>query len=336
MDPENSTFLDALTCRGVLLSVSVRYWRARRRLNPEDLGLKRDQVNPALISLGHKRLLPRESLERLALTASRAHAVVDENTFPFLGGVARYLPNRRLQEVAETLRGLRGEFEQRQEEFIGRYAVLRDAALRQWREAATALVDDPEALVAAVAAAFPPAEAMPRYFGFEIHTFQVTAPDVPQAELVELGTRQELIQARREAAAAARREIEQSCRAFIAECAATLRAETATLCGEMLQTIDGTGSVHQRTLNRLLKFIDHFRELNFVNDTEMDRQLEDVRRQFLQHAAAEYRDSATARGALVGGLTALRAKATELAQADARHLVDSFGQMGRRRFTLAA
>ncbi|MDX9982349.1 MAG: DUF3150 domain-containing protein, partial [Lentisphaeria bacterium] len=54
--------LDALTCRGVLVNASVRYWRARKKLSPADLGLPDDKVNRRLISLGHKRLLPKERL----------------------------------------------------------------------------------------------------------------------------------------------------------------------------------------------------------------------------------------------------------------------------------
>src|SRR5437016_9611989 len=54
----NNHLLDALTREGVLISVSVRYWRATRKLNPEDLGLDPDNVTERLISLGHKKLLP--------------------------------------------------------------------------------------------------------------------------------------------------------------------------------------------------------------------------------------------------------------------------------------
>ena len=35
----DNRLLDALSCRGVLVNVSVRYWRARKKLNPEDQGL---------------------------------------------------------------------------------------------------------------------------------------------------------------------------------------------------------------------------------------------------------------------------------------------------------
>jgi len=332
----DNTFLDALTQRGVLISVSVRYWRARKKLNPEDLGLSREQVDDRLFSLGHKRLLPKDSLKQLALIEGRAHALVEENTFPFLNGVARYLPNAKLQAVTEKLRALQGEFELRQQGFMSRYAELRESALRQWRSVAEGLPVDGERLVAVVSAAFPPADAMPRYFSFDIRTFQITVPDVPQAELIELGTRAELIQARTEAAQAAQLEIQRSCQEFIGDCVATLREQAAKLCSEMLTTIDGTGSVHQRTLNRLVSFIDHFRELNFVNDEQMDQQLQQVREQFLQRTAAEYREDGAAQQQLVGGLTALREHASGLAHEDARELVKSFGQMGRRRFTLAA
>ena len=93
---QNSMLLDALTCRGVLASVNIRYWRARKKLTPEDLGLSCDKVDDRLISLGHKKLLPREKLQRLALVEGRAHSTLEENSFPFLGGIARYVPNERL------------------------------------------------------------------------------------------------------------------------------------------------------------------------------------------------------------------------------------------------
>ena len=51
----------------------VRYWRAHKKLRAEDLGLEPDQVSDRLISLGHKRLLPKEATAALAIVESRAH-----------------------------------------------------------------------------------------------------------------------------------------------------------------------------------------------------------------------------------------------------------------------
>ena len=94
--------------------------------------------------------------------------------------------------------------------------------------------------------------------------------------------------------------------------------------------------MHQRTLNRLTRFIDQFKQMNFANDAEMETQLNQVRHELLTRTAAEYRDNHSAQRSLRDGLSALAGKARELAQADARELVQQFGQLGRRRFHLAA
>ena len=74
-----------------------------------------------LISLGHKRLLPREALAQFALIESRAHAVVDAATFPFLGGIGRFLPNRKLRETTVRLHELEAEFAKARRSFARRY-----------------------------------------------------------------------------------------------------------------------------------------------------------------------------------------------------------------------
>jgi hypothetical protein len=333
---DDTTFLDALVRRGVLLSISVRYWRAQKKLNPEDLGLSRDHLDERLFSLGHKRLVPKDSLRRLKLLEGRAHALVEENTFPFLGGIARYLPDSKLEQVNARLLALKQEFEAEATAFVAGYGSLREQAMGEWQHAARALPGDPARLIATVREAFPPADVLPRSFGFDIRLFQIAVPDVPTAQLVELGDQMAVSRARREAALAARREIEHSCEEFVGTCVRELREQTAQLCAEMLETVNTTGSVHQKTLNRLVRFVERFGELNFANDAQMAAEREKARAELLTRSASEYRDSLRARGSLVTGLQKLRQRASELAREDATELVESFGQLGRRRFALCA
>ena len=98
----------------------------------------------------------------------------------------------------------------------------------------------------------------------------------------------------------------------------------------------GKTPVHQKTLNRLVRFCETFKDLNFAGDREMEQQLEHVRQEFLSRTADEYRESAGAQARLRAGIGKLRDTARELAQQDAGELVASFGQLGRRRFNLAA
>ena len=332
----DTTLLDALTVKGVLVSVTVRYWRARKKLNPEDLGLRKEQVNDRLISLGHKRLLPKESMEALARIEGRAHALVEENSFPFRNGVARYLPNERIEDVTGKLEDLKAQFEMEKRTFMQKYAELRDQALSEWRQTAQHLVSDPSRLVRVIENEFPSPHRMDRYFSFDIQLFQVTVPEMPQTQLVDAGTAREIAQARQQAAQEARQRIEHSCDEFIQECVQEMRKQTSELCSDMIETINGKGYVHQKTLNRLIRFIDHFKQLNFMDDRQMEQQLENTRQQFLTRTAEEYRDSTQAQSELVDGLSTLRDYAGKLAHQDATELVEGFGQQGRRKFSLAA
>ena len=336
MNSHHPALLDVLTHEGVLINVSVRYWRGCKKLRPEDLGLNAQDVSDRLISLGHKRLLPKEATADLALIEGRAHALMEGNTFPFLNGLGHFLPNAKLAEVTDRLQELEREFWRAKDDFVDHYACHRQQAVEEWRTAASKLVADPDRLVAAIAGAFP--LSLDKHFGFDTTLFQIAVPEQLQARIIRLAEEQEVVAARERAAQAAGAKIRGDVESFVADCVTSLRAQTATLCEEMLQSISSgkTDGVHQKTLNRLVRFIDQFKAMNFANDLEMEQQLEGVRRELLSRTAAEYRDNSSAQQQLRTGLGALADKARELARVDAAELVQQFGQLGRRRFHLAA
>jgi len=68
---QNQPLLAVLTRKGVLISISVRYWRAAKKLRPEDHGLDPDDITDRLISLGHKKPPPWEALAPFAINESR-------------------------------------------------------------------------------------------------------------------------------------------------------------------------------------------------------------------------------------------------------------------------
>jgi Protein of unknown function (DUF3150) len=334
MEPQ---LLPLLTREGVLIKVSIRFWRGCKKLKAEDIGLNSSDVSDRLISLGHKRLLPKESTQQLSLIEGRAHALIEGNTFPFLNGLAHFLPNARLQEVTQRLNELETEFWNAKDEFQRRYASLRQSASTEWQSLALKLVKDPERLLATIEASFPLPQQMDRFYGFETQLFQVSVPESLGVELITTAEQQQVISARQQAARDAGAKIRQDVQTFVADCVASLREQTAVLCQEMLTSIQTSETgVHQKTLNRLVRFIDQFKQMNFANDVEMERQLERVRTELLSKTAEEYRDSSTARHRLTAGLQQLAAQARQLAQQDTTELVDRFGELGRRRFAMAA
>ena len=333
----DNRLLDVLTREGVLLNVSVRFWRAAKKLQAQDLGLDPSDVTDRLISLGHKKLLPREDLAAFALIESRAHALVDANTFPFLGGLGHFLPNRKLAEVTGKLSAMEAEFKAALAEFTDRYGRLRASAITEWHEAARKLVRDPDQVVAGIQSAFPSADRLDRYFTFAVNLFQIRVPERLERDLISAAGQQEIIDARHNAAEEARQKITAGVESFVGDCVASLREQTAQLCDDMLQSMrDGKTTVHQKTLNRLVAFIEQFKALNFAGDQQLEERLEAVRKQFLSRTAEDYRDDDKARTRLQDGIKGLADAARELASADSREIVERFGQMGARRFNLAA
>jgi hypothetical protein len=198
-------------------------------------------------------------------------------------------------------------------------------------------VKDPDRLVATIEASFPYPDQMDRFYGFNVQLFQIALPNHMAAELVSASAQEAIIDARQKAAQEAGQKIRNDVESFVADCVASLREQTAQLCQDMLGSINGceTG-VHQKTLNRLVRFIDQFKQLNFANDTVMEQQLEEVKKELLTKTAEEYRDSAVARARLKNGLSQLANQARNLALQDASELVQRFGELGRRKFNLAA
>lgn len=336
MNPNNSshnqTLLDGICRRGVLVSTSVRYWRGCKRLNPEDLGLDPAHVSDRLIQLGHKRLIPRDALAAFALIESRTYATVESSSFPFLGGIGRFVPNPRLADLTDKLEKLRDEFREATLDFVAGYAPLRESAMVEWREAALNLNGSAERLIATIEQSFPPAGEIAKRFGFETRLFQIAAPDSIRLEVVEGVEQLEVSEDRRRIAEDASRRLQADLDGFIRESVASMREETARLAEEVLATINGSeNGVHQRTLNRLTTFIESFRSLNFAGDQQLEGTLERFRRELLTRSAEDYRNDSGAMASLTDGLTRLRESAVQLARSDAREVISRFGQMGTRK-----
>jgi hypothetical protein len=329
---QNSALLDGICRKGVLVATSVRYWRGCKRLNPEDLGLDPAHVSERLIQLGHKRLIPRDALQAFALIESRVQATVESSSFPFLGGIARFVPNPRLGELTEKLDKLRDEFREATLDFVAGYTPLRENAMVEWREAARHMNGSAERLLATIEQSFPPAGDIAKRFAFETRLFQIAAPDSIRLEVAEGMAELEVADDRRRIAEEATRRLQADLNGFISESVASMREETARLASEVLATINGSeNGVHQRTLNRLATFIDNFRSLNFAGDQQLEATLERFRRDLLQRSAEDYRNDSGAMTSLTDGLSRLRENAVQLARSDPREVISRFGQMGSRR-----
>ena len=253
--------------------------------------------------------LLRDALQAFALIESRVQATVEGSSFPFLGGIGRFVPNPRLGQLTERLDQLRDEFREATLDFVAGYVPLRESAMIEWRDAAEHLNGSAERLIATIEQSFPPAAEIAKRFAFETRLFQIAAPDHIRLEVAEGVAEMEAAEDRRRIADEATRRMQADLDSFLRESVSSLREETARLVSEVLQTIDGSDhGVHQRTLNRLTTFIDNFRSLNFAGDQQLEQTLERFRRDLLQRSAEDYRNDPGAMTTLTDGLNRLEAQ----------------------------
>ena len=334
---QNNEVFQALAREGVLVTTTVSYWRGHKKLRPEEVGLEPSKISDRLVCLGHKRLLPRECFEKLSLIEGRVHAYIEGNTFPFLGGLAHFLPNGKLEEVTTKLKELETEFSNAKELFVACYSQWRETAIGEWK----AMIDklglfNADEVVAAIEASYPAQHRLDKYFGFQTYLFQVVAP-LANVQAVTEADQRGVIEARQRVAQEAEEHLRRETESFVSDCITTLRAQTAQLCTDMLASINSSETgVHQKTLNRLVNFVEQFRSLNFAGDAEMEAQLAEVRQQLLSRTAEEYRSNQGWKQQLINGLSGLADKARQMATEDKTTLVRNFGEMGKRKFSLAA
>jgi hypothetical protein len=215
-------------------------------------------------------------------------ATVEGSSFPFLGGIGRFVPNPRLGDLTDKLEKLRDEFREATLDFVAGYTPLRENAMVEWREAARHMNGSAERLIHTIEQSFPPAGDIAKRFGFETRLFQIAAPDSIRLEIADGMAQLEVADDRRRIAEDASRRLQSDLDGFIRESVASLRDETARLASEVLATIDGSeNGVHQRTLNRLTTFIDSFRTLNFAGDQQLEATLERFRRDLLTRSAED-------------------------------------------------
>ena len=334
----NNDLFKVLSEEGVLISFRMGFYRGRKKLRPDDVGLPNTDEVKKQISLGQARLLSLETLSPMSTIESRTRSYLDSNTFPFLGGMAKFAHNSKLKELQSTLDSYREAFHEARDKFGEDYAELIDSSVATWKELAPQICKlDPDTVAEAIRESFPSrADALAR-FHFSVNYFNIAVPEnIEAAKLADAANASEVYEARQRACKDAQSQIRSEAHNFAQECVLTLRKQTRDLCVDVLAQVkasnDGAG-VNQKTLNRLTNFMDHFKTMNFMGDTQMGSVLDTARKELLEMSAADYRKGKGKVTDLTKGLEALGAEAAKLVAADISDLVSTFGGSGKRKLT---
>ena len=314
---------------GMLVSLNVHMWTGTAQLDSDDLGLP---DVPELYTLGRKYLVPKHLLRTIRSTASRAYRTLERYSVPFPIGRARFVPITAAPTLFTQLDNIRGEFYCAVVRFLDAYRCAWQAVMsQQYEEAARAAYRVSKATgtspdlseeefvrqyLERTRASYPAPGVLRFHMSYD--AYQITAPElrsITSPSQVDFLAR------------TAREEYQRHLESFFEEAVAEIRSRVAAACQEAAQTLSRTQTVTEQTIQALRRMVADFRAINFVNDREVERMLDQLSREYLSGSARTLRET-NAIPALRQALDAIAA--TALDPIRTAHLVQDL----RRRIVL--
>jgi hypothetical protein len=119
--------LDILFDKGTLMDLYIGRWAGIKKMRPHELLL--DQIDEEAFYLGHKKLLPKEAMEKLVTLEGKARTALSKRSIDFPVGGARFVYYKALPEVIALLNELKKEWETAVEDLVQEYPALKEKQL---------------------------------------------------------------------------------------------------------------------------------------------------------------------------------------------------------------
>ena len=255
----SSVFLD-----GVLLDVRLSFWRGKKVLSPEDLGLRTDQV-PEIFRLGTKRVVPKDALDGFERIEGRLQYLTDRWAFPFPTGRAHFVPWAVVPEVLAEIKGLKQRYDDETSRFMDNYAKYREdlvAKYPQYKEAIERGGMDKATIR--------------KKFQFAWTFYEVKLPKDLHLKAVSEKEAKDKAEAQRKAMTEAEAEFQTQYReqidTFLSESVGKLRVMILNAVSTLADQVKD-GKANAGTVRAVREAIDRFRALNFVGDAAVEEQL---------------------------------------------------------------
>ena len=281
---------------GVFVSTKVSLYRARRKWDNEELGLRR--IPSKLGSAGSINLLPPEicpQYERLKQIEGAVNNLVALHTFE-MEGIGKFMKVENFSDFNNELIKLKQEFALIVNEFVTHYQEYIEASINMWRELADKFNMQPDEMEYKVREAFPPSFVIPDKFKLEVRYYKLPAPatDVWQDALEEQ---------------------KQMAQEFVEATMRQLRSETADMMNQIQDAVTN-GKWNQKTLNRVTKMLDRIKRMQLAEDRELTDSIEEFKQEYLSTPAKEYKNNEEMFRQLGEGIKGAVQKLNELADED--------------------
>lgn len=280
-NPDTDFYTDVVFSQGILFDLSIGRWMAIRKLDKTDLLL--GSIDPDAIHLGHKKLIPREAIAKLAGIIGKARGALNScsSDFPIAG--ARFVRFPVLPELLTTLKSLKQEFYAEVNVLMGQYHKLREDQLKVLNAQARVLAEeriskmekaDEKASVKMWMEdqfqkneqAFPHPDKLKEKFKFEWLMFKVSSANSLNGISAE-------------DALEASQKLQQDLQGWIHETAILMHKTLGEAAAHAKDLLEKQGKLNPKNLKPLFDAFEVFKSIDFAG-SDIQKQLEAIKKQF--------------------------------------------------------
>jgi len=271
-------YYDKVFQDGKLVNIHIGMWGMSYNLTEGDI--KIDAKLPETIKLGKKMLIKPAVFNKFKNYEQRIRNYLYSNSFEFpLVSQAHFVPKAKYMEVYNKLVEMRAKYMEMVDEFIDKYDEYKKEALDYYQEHKDTVN------IESLDEYYPSKEKVRSKFYFDIVSFEIAIP----AEFGKLDLHDEIN--REKASNEAREKALENYQSeyakqldthmvkinsFVQDVTLTLREKITEHCEVALNKINKKEVVSDANIRTLLKHIQEFRDLNFVDDKAVEDRLSKV------------------------------------------------------------
>lgn len=274
-----------LSNNGLIVSLTIRWYKGQVRLSPEDLDLEKQATDPAfqkLFALGQKLIIPKEVFNQFHRLETRARSLLDRYSVetPF----GQFVTYKAFPLVEERLGEIEKEFRQTVQETIAKYPKYRGQVLEEYTGVSKQLFSNGDArkntarLLQTVRNAMPRRADLAEYYSFGWQPFHIATPselvrDEKKARVLAEGKAIKF-KVNKDLAERYQKKSAREMDSFISGSIKKMRSVVNELVVAALTSIDKNDGVLVPRLSTTLKgMVDHFKMMNVWGDKDIEEQL---------------------------------------------------------------
>lgn len=328
---------DVLFKQGILFDLDIGRWAAIKKLDKDDLHLS--SINPNAFHLGHKKLMPKETVDKVYEIESKARSalMICSSDFPIAG--ARFVRYPVLEQLLAKLGELRVKFFAEVKDLLENYPILRAKQLSilnaQSESIATIkklellgkkdALDEVDVWLARQFqrndAAFPKVEILGEKFRFEWRMFKVSTAD----SLAIISADQ---------AIEAHKKLQGDLQEWVHETAMMMHKTLGEAAAHANELLEKQGKLNPKNLKPLFDAFEAFKAIDFAG-SDVQQKLDDIKKQYayVSGGKIDYEASANAINADVHAMSGLKNLLSNLGQFAVEDVAKEAGEKALSKIT---